>query len=124
MSSFIAKLPNICVNIGRIVSNSKQAYVVNIVTTQTSQYLYSFGHTDVNKTTYDTLVKTPISIKHDFYDCNTNNSISRVYQPDELIYPILDNNITKYTIYNDDLIYYGFIYFGFTRKLIIIPKKK
>ena len=123
MSSIIAKIPNICVNIGRIVSNSKQAYVVNIITTKTSQYLYPFGHTDVDKTTYDTVVKTPISIKYDLNISTTNNPNSRLFQPDELIYPILNNRITNYIINNDDIIYYGFIYFGFTRKLIIIPKK-
>jgi len=119
MNSFITKIPSICVNIGRLVSNSKQAYVVNIITTKNSQYLYPFGHTDWDKTTYDTIVKTPISIKN-----TLNNNISRVFHPDELIYPMLDINMQKkYVINNDDIIYYGFIYLGFSRKLIIIPKK-
>ena len=123
MNSLLATLPHICTNVGKIVCNTKQAYLVNILNEQHSQYLYSFGHTYWNKTTYQTIIKHPIRINN-FADNKQKNVLSRIYHPNEIIYPMLDfydNN--NYTINNGDEIYYGILYLGFTSKIIIVPKK-
>jgi len=124
MASIITKIPNICFNIGRIVCHTKQAYVVNIATQKNSQYLYPFGYTAWDTTTYETIVKNPICIHDNLVDNPQKTNLSRVYHPTELIYPMLDlHNNSKYIINNGDRIYYGFLYLGFTQKLVIIPKK-
>ena len=123
MNSILSTLPNICTNIGRIVCNTKQAYLVNILNETHSQYLYSFGHTNWNKTTYQTIIKNPIRI-YNLSDNIQKDALSRIYHPNEVIYPILDfSNTTDYIINNGDTIYYGILYLGFTQKVIIIPKK-
>jgi hypothetical protein len=123
MNSILSTLPNICTNIGRIVCTTKQAYLVNILTEQHSQYLYSFGHTNWNKTTYRTIIKNPIRI-YNLSDNMKKDTLSRIYHPNEIIYPIFDfSNITDYIINNGDTIYFGILNLGFTQKVIIIPKK-
>ena len=123
MESIIAKIPSICVNIGRIVSNSKQAYVVNIINETRSQYFYSYGHTNWNMITYKTIIKNPIRI-YEGIDTKQTNKLSRIYHPDEIIYPMIDyHDNNNYIINNGDNIYYGILYLGFTQKIIIVPKK-
>jgi hypothetical protein len=123
MNSLLSKLPNICTNIGRLACNNNEAYVVNIINETHTQYLYSFGHTNWNKTTYETIIKNPIRI-YEGTDKKEKNKLSRVYHPDEIIYPMIDyHDNNKYIINNGDNIYYGIIYLGFTQKIIIVPKK-
>jgi|LauGreDrversion4_2_1035121.scaffolds.fasta_scaffold450135_2 hypothetical protein len=122
MNSLLSKLPNVCTNIGKIVCNTKQAYIVNILNEQHCQYLYSFGHTNWNKTTYQTLIKNPIRI-YQYDDNKQKDKLSRIYHPDEIIYPMMDyHDNNQYIINNGDNIYFGILYLGFTQKIIIVPK--
>lgn len=123
MNSILSSLPNICSNIGRIVCNTKQAYLVNILNETNSQYLYSFGHTNWNKTTYQTVIKNPIRI-YNLSDNIQKDALSRIYHPNEVVYPMLDfSNTNDYMINNGDTVYFGILNLGFTQKVIIIPKK-
>lgn len=122
MNSIIKKLP-IYFNTGKIICNYNQALLINFKKVKIEQYMYSFGYTNWDKTTYETIKKNPIRIIHNI-DNLYSEKVSRIYHPNEIIYPIIDGNINdRYEIKNDDTIIYGIFQLGFTEKIIVIPKK-